>query len=37
MKLMDTEKWRNRIRHISDPRAQRDVRLTPGFQSHEAF
>ena len=34
---MDMEKRRNRIRHISAHRTKRELRLTPGFQSHEAL
>ena len=34
---MDVEKRRNRIRHISAHRTKRELRLTPGFQSHEAL
>jgi hypothetical protein len=37
MKPMDTEKWRKRFRHISSLRHKRELRLTPGFQSHEAL
>ncbi len=34
---MDMEKRRNRIRHISAHRTKRELRLTPGFQTHEAL
>jgi hypothetical protein len=37
MKPMDTEKWRNRIRYISGPRSKRELRLKPGYQTHEAL
>ena len=37
MKPMDMEKWRKRIRHISSLRSKRELRLTPGFQTHEAL
>ena len=37
MKPMDMEKRRKRIRHISNLRDKRQLRLTPGFQTHEAL
>jgi hypothetical protein len=37
MKPIDEEKWRNRIRRILSLRPKRELRLTPGFQTHEAL
>lgn len=37
MKPMDMEKWRNRIRRILRLRSKRELRLTPGFQTHGAL
>ena len=37
MKHLGMEKWRNRIRRILRLRSKRELRLTPGFQAHEAL
>jgi hypothetical protein len=37
MKLMNKEKWRKRFRHISSLRSKRELRLKPGYQTHEAL
>ena len=37
MKPMDTEKWRKRFRHMLSLRPKRELRLTPGIQTHEAL
>ena len=34
---MDTEERRKRIRRLLSLRPRRELRLTPGFQSHEAL
>ena len=37
MKLTDKETWQKRIARISNVRAKRELRLTPGYQTHEVL